>query len=549
MYYRTFPGHGRGISGEKSGVSGIFDLARYFHNVLICMAWALFAAAAFMFPSPLSAGEEDVYADIMNRYHAVNDELSKALSDLEYETPLPDVPERVLSIRKNAIVTVGGEVRTAYVYGKSDTHDPGFKPADRPGGVGYRKLDAKAGELYFPTLKFLVDARIHERWRVFLDVNFSNTRGIHQYRRYANLTAPGAGAAAKEVRGYRLEEKTDLINQAYVELMKGDHSGLGFLVGRMKLPFGLWNRPSVLPQAFMDSPNLANSFLAGEDARSERALLPHASRMIDPVVAAMVNYEMRDIIRFDAAVFEERDTRKTVRVRGNGVTEVRSESSVPQSWQIGASIQPLEGWELTAHFRNRHNAGRGIGNFVDSPHRWDFAENRAGGGRDPRWDATNGQWSDSGTGPSFGSTKNEQSLIVGLAAEVPNTNLAVRAEYARGWNQGFNHRIKSENVNLGLTYKLTPRLTVHGQGEWLLVKDGSWMTRDGAEGWKRDSRRNHLYRAMVGLEYEAFKGMTVEAGWQYEYWRMKSRHGSDGLGPERRVNKGNMFYIGTRFVF
>ncbi len=273
--------------------------------------------------------------------------------------------------------------------------------------------------------------------------------------------------------------------------------------------------------------------------------LPHASRFLDPVVAAMLYYEMRDIVRFDAAIFQERRAEEVADGRGG---DARSDEVAPRSWQIGASVQPLEGWELTAHFRNRHSRSRGIGYWANSPGRWDFRENRAVAGRDPKWDPAagggDGQWVDGGPGPGFGSTSNEQAVVVGVAAEIPGTKLAASVEYAHGWNQGFNKYVDSDSVNLGLAYELTPRLTLYAQGEWLHVKDRSWMAEVGAGAWKRDTRNHHLYRAMLGVEYELAQYLTLEAGWQYEYWRTRA----SALG-EKSLVTANMLYFGTRFVF
>lgn len=494
---------------------------------------------------PAHAGDEDLYAALMRRFETVNDEVMKTLSQLELQEPLPDMPERSLSMRRNAEITIGGEVRTTYVHNKTTMTDPGFQPGSnsrqRPHGI-----DERLAELNNTVAKLLVDARINERWRVFMDMNPSHSRGFHSYRKYRNPNSPDTNNPTAQ---YDLFQESDFLNQAYIELMKADHSGFGFLVGKMKLPFGLWDKPNLVAQSFLDGPNLSASYLGGKNGRYERALLPHASKMIDPAMAVMANYQMRDIVRFEAAIFEERDARTFQETRHDGSVKIKGESAMPQSWQIGTSIMPLDGWELTMHFRNRHNAGRGLGDFVDSPHRWDFRNGLVSGMHNPRWDANLGQWSDKGTGPEFGSTKNEQAFVVGLGVDIPGTNLQVRTEYARGWNQNFNRHIKSEDVNLGMSYKLTPKLTLHTQGEWMQVKDGSWMTSDGSGGWQRDRRNNHLYRAMAGVEYEAFRGLTLEAGWQYEYWRMKSANGSDGLGPERHVNKANIFYMGTRFVF
>lgn len=502
-------------------------------------------AAVIALAAQSRAGEEDLYAALMNRLDAVNDQLMKTLDDLQYIDPPPEIPERALSMRRNAEVTIGGEMRATYVHNKTTFVNPGFEPetASRIRPLG---IDERLAELDIPVAKLLIDARVHKRWRVLMDFNASQSRGLHTNKRYYNPNTPGS----KNPTGtYRLEQESDTLGQAYIELMKADHSGFGFLAGKMKMPFGLWDRPNIIPQSFLDGPNLSASYLGGTSGRYDRALLPHASRMIDPAFAFMANYQMRDIVRFEAAVFEERDSGSFREIHHDGSITEKSQASMLKSWQVGVSLMPLDGWELTMHFRNRHNAGRGLSDFVNSPHRWDFRNSLVSGMYNPRWDPALGQWSDRGTGAEFGSTTNEQSFIIGLAADIPGTKLQVRAEYAKGWNQNFNQHIKSEDVNLGLSYKMTPRLTLHTQGEWMQVKDGSWMTADGNGGWRRDRRNNHLYRAMAGVEYEMAKGMTLEAGWQYEYWRMKSANGSDGFGPERHINKANIFYMGTRFTF
>lgn len=482
-----------------------------------------------------SAGEnEDLYAQLMRRYDVVNDELRKTLADLDYESPMPGYPERLLSLRKNAEVTIGGEMRTTYVYSKSTWQDLSF--GDAAGFPG--KSESKLGDLGIHTAKLLVEARIGTRWRAFFDLDLNLQHGLHNYKRLRNPNPPGT---VNPSRAYVVEDRDELINQAYIELLKDGHSGFGFQAGQMKLPFGLWARPTLFAQSFLDSPNLTGSYLMGQEGWNDRGLLPHASRFLDPVLAAMINYEMRDIVRFEAALFQENE--EELVTNASGERRYRRNHVAPRSWQVGFSLLPLEGWELTAHFRNRNSRNKGLDVWTNSPSRWDFAGNWASAGGNPSWNFARGQWDDNGTGPGFGARENEQAVIVGVAVEIPNTKLAVSAEYAHGWNQGFNKYINSDNVNLALSYRATPFLTLHAQGEWLHVKDRSWMADAGA-GWQRDTRNNHLYRLMLGAEYELGRGLTIEAGWQYEYWRQRSYvHGKD------RTNTANMFYLGTRFIF
>ncbi len=489
---------------------------------------------------------KNLYQQLLRRSEVIDAELTRLMQQVDNPEICEELPPaREVSLRKNASVTIGGEMRADFSSVQATWRDPSFDPDDPTQGKGKSDI----GQFRITTAKILLDARAGERWRAFLDINLQGYNGRNELYRTVNPNAPGS--ARPPTKEYEKYVDRAFVAQAYVEMLKAGQSGFGAIVGRVKLPFGLWNRPNLFAQSYMDGADLSTSYLMSPKNWENGVRLPHASRFVDPVTAVMLNYEWRDIIRVEAALFQEDILvwDKTNKDGANTYHELTDYGSLPRSWQIGFSLQPLEGWELTGHFRNRHRNDRGVGYWANSPYRWDFRENLASGKNDPSWDAKVGQWTDRGGGEDFGSAQNEQSLIVGLAAEVPNTNLAVRVEYARGWNQGFNQHVRSDGVNLGLSYKATPKLTIHAEGEWLRVKDGSWMAKTKDGGWARDCHDNNLLRAMVGAEYEVAKGLTLEAGWQYEYWRIDSaRGGANGAG-ERRVNRANMFYAGTRFVF
>lgn len=497
---------------------------------------AILIAAAAVAPA---GEEEDLYARTLRRYESVNAELQRALNEIDQPAPLRDYPARVLSLRKNAEITVGGEMRLNWIGAKST-----FTTPDAGNPDGSRAHNSKTGDLTVATARLTLEARAAGRWRAFFDINLNGRHGRHDIARITNVTAPGASTPT-----YDRDNPIDNINAFYLEMLKDGHSGFGFKAGIMKMPFGLAGKKDLFPQSYMDAPDLAASYLAHPQSWDNAMRLPHASALLTPATALMLNYEMRDIIRFEGGVFQERDSRMYRNHASNGVYSTRSESALPQSWQVGASLLPLEGWELSTQFRNRHKRSRGIGYWADSPYRWDFAGNRASGGVDPAWDPNLGQWVDGGPGESFGSRSNEQALALGAAFELPNGRWSFFAEYAKGWNQGFNRHIRSEGVNLGAAYRLTPFLTLHGQAEWLQVKDGSWIVAGAGGGWSRDARTNRLCRVMFGLEYEVFAGLTLEGGWQYEHWNLVSNMGGAGGTRDERVDTANMVYLGTRFVF
>lgn len=504
-----------------------------------------FCAALAVAPG-VGAAEEglDAYRETLKRHEMVNAELEAAIREAENPPPLPVYSERILSPRKNAVVSVGGEFRAAYLAWRSN---PISFEADDPFVADTPPGDAKMAGLALADAVLSVDFKVTDRWRARFDVNLNGYQSIHRIRRRSNPNAPGTATTAV----YPADDYYDrygFIRAAYVELLKAGHSGFGFKIGRFELPFGLEAKPDLIGRSFMDAPDLAGSYLMAPLSWDQSPRLPHASKLLDPAWAAMLGYEMRDIVRFEAAVFQDIDGRRTRRLDGGGHAEYRSESGPPRSFQLGVSLLPLEDWELSARFRNRYSRTRGIRSWADSPYRSDFRGNLAAGAADPKWDAALGQWSDAGTGPSFGSVRNEQAFIAGLAVEIPDTKLAVQLEYAHGWNQGFNEHIRSDGVNLGLSYRLIPRLTLHGQVEWLYVKDKSWLV-EGPAGWERDTRSNRLYRVLLGAEYELARGLTLEAGWQYEYWDFESYKGGSGLTRAERTLTANMLYAGTRLLF
>ncbi len=499
-------------------------------------------AALVLAAAPARGGEEEDLARVLRRYEMVNSELQRTLQEIDCPTPVGDYPDRLLSIRKNASVTVGGEMRTDYIGSRGNFVDPSPPP---PGIAAPPGAPAKSsvGDLKLTTTKIAVDARIHNRWRARIEMNLNGYEGVNRPRWTRNPNTPGNPPTAE----YPAREWRDYLGEAYLEMLKNGHSGFGFKIGAFKPSFGLQTRPDLIGRSYLDAPDLLESHLMDPLAYANGVRLPHASRFLEPVFAATASYEMRDIVRFEAGIFQDRYDFPR-RAGPDSDRTVRSDSPPPRSWQLGFSILPLEGWELSATFRNRYSRSRGIRYWADSPYRWDFRSNSASGGGDPSWDPIQAQWVDGGAGPGFGSRRNAQDFIVGLAVEIPNTKLAVQLEYAHGWNQGFNEYLHSDDVNLGLSYRLTPFLTLFGQGEYLRVKDRSWMAETGG-GWARDSRTNRLYRVLLGAEYEVFRGLTLEAGWQYEYWGIDSTLGGAGGTRDERSSQANMYYVGTRFVF
>ena len=505
----------------------------------------LFFAALALSPAAGPRAGEGL-AQLLDRYAEIDAEIDRLLLEVEGgptvppASPAPGHYGRLLSTRKNAAVTVGGEFRAVYAGVFSQTILSG---GARDPMVSAPPAAARTGDLSLARSMIVVDAEIGDRWRASIGVNLDGRAGPHTVRERVNPNRPGA--AVSNDYPWATGRDYDNVGEVYLEYLKSGHSGFGFKVGRFRLPFGLAAGRGLFAQSYLDAPDLTGSYLMHPLAWENSPRLPHASKFLDPAFAAMVTYEMRDIVRFQAALFEDEGAR-TGEGRGRRGGEFAGSRPL-RSFMFGAALLPLEGWELSLAFRNRFDRGRGVEYWSNSPYRGDFRMGLASGRRDPRWDAALGQWSDAGTGERFGARRNEQAFVVGLAAEIPHTRLSASFEYAHGWNQGFNRHVYSDDVNIGLAYRLLPRLTIHGQWEWLRVRDRSWLAGDAASGWARDTRSNALYRVFAGAEYELGEGLSLEGGWQRESWRLRSR---DGGGPSAaRTLTATMVYVGTRFVF
>ncbi len=533
---------GRGTLGKSLPyASSTFQFSRSSGALSAFLAWVIALCAA----ACAWAGEAGDLDALFNRLDQVNAEVESTLLQVQRSNGLAppatqaECYNRILSGKKNAVVSIGGEMRATYSYVRSDwvdkSHAYPFLQTDALGKSRLGDLSLTRERLYF-------DLGLGDRWRAFLEINLSENSGPYTVWETRN---PNRGLA-NPTADYPSRRRGDFLGEAYIELLKAGHSGFGFKVGRMVLPFGVAAKPDLFTQSFLAAPDLTGSYLMAPLNRDASPRLPHASAMLDPVLAAMISYEMRDIIRFEGALFQEsRDWHESY--LDEYFNNYVSRNPGYGSFQVGASILPLEGWELSVAFRNRYDKGRGVSYWADSPFRGDFRRNLATGLRDPIWN--NGQWADYGDGPSFGSVKNEQAFVAGLAMEIPNTKLSFFAEYAHGWNQGFNSHIRSDDVNIGLAYRLTPRLTLHGQAEWLFVKDGSWILSDGMGGWYRDVQSNRIGRTMLGFEYELMAGLVLEGGWQYENWLFKSAIGGAKQNALSRTLASSMFYAGSKFSF
>lgn len=461
--------------------------------------WLLVIVCALFACANVTSGESGISkTDIatLNQELAAKDRYSLAPSAIDYAMS-------VQSLNRKGTVRLGGEFWTKYTYVLSD-----YPLEDgRDGGR------SQTSDLGVDRARLFVDVDTGGRWRAFMSADFTDS--------YLDKTS-GKDADA-------------ILREAYLELRKAGHSGFGAKVGKMTVPFGL-DRPELMMDAYFDRPNMDGSYLLYNYNGENPIPLPHpAAKTTDPVMAGLVSYEARDIIRAELALFQESPG------RGESAPYMYRNQHDPMfiSFAAKVGIYPLEGTELSFSVRNRHNGNRNLAFWQSNDMRTDFS-GFFGTGVDPTWNpATQQWWGMPSTVAEFGSVSDEQAFAAGLMVEIPGSKWQFYVQYARGLNQGFNAHINSQNVLIGTAYQATPRLRLTKQMEWLRVSDRSWLINNGLD---RDYRLTRMWRSLLAAEYEFCDSLVAEIGWQHEWLKYQNSRESGHTGAD-------VIYLGTKFRF
>ncbi|MCC8165945.1 MAG: hypothetical protein LIQ31_07300 [Planctomycetes bacterium] len=429
-----------------------------------------------------------------------------------------NVAEGLTSLRKNAVVTIGGTLNTRFFSrnGKVDTQLPtvdddrttvsqgGRRTAAKNTSSGMRIADAK--------LEFKID--VNDHFDAYLKVDLQDD-----------------------------DARAHVVENYWVRWKNICNSGFGVLVGRDGIKYG-----SGMGAALVDDWNL--NYSAGGDmpingdifnegapfgALSDADLMSFGSGFIprhthyDYSRTVQINpyWETQDgSFKAEVSVFSALDTNNT---DGNVMSyqQLTDNAFRSRSMNVGfesytgrLTWKPVEGLTMTGSVMSLYaKHGEGYWGFNEGSNQGTWLENA-----DFRTAARN-------TAVNFG------------VEYIPCffDKLRVWAQYSHGWNDFWVDGHDSDEVNAGLEFAFTDQFSVYVQGDYLTTKNDQSDLFNKSQGWAGN----------IGVKYVLPYGVNFEAGWRHEQVKYKNRgvvaNLADGTNHTKIKNDTIYAHLGFNF--
>ncbi len=374
-------------------------------------------------------------------------------------------PEGIISLNKNAVVTIGGLLTTKYQYTDAKV-DSIFDEDGVYGGNTYqRRAKAQLGDLAITDAKVYMQVDVNDYFDAYLEMDLQNNA-----------------------------EDYDNAEVYYVRWKNICNSGFGIKVGRDALVFGDDNAVGDLGtyaagggDAFGDidyAGNFANhmGFIAGPT--SSASLIPsHNGWDVSGVTQVTPYWE-----GFDGKFKAELSFFQHV---------YDDEALISTGSALGD--EPLTGWYLSGRTYKSKNYGTVSARVAFTPVEdltitASFANYRQGES-DPVHNADN--------------------QVYGLAFNYRPSffnRLYTWGQWVHGHDVHFHRGMTSDALNFGMAFDITDSLTVFAQGDYLRTK----YTPAG------NDQKGTAWAAYGGIQYNLPYGATLEAGWKHEVVKYKS---------------------------
>lgn len=387
--------------------------------------------------------------------------------------------ESLLSIRKNAAVTVGGLVKTQYVYTNAKIDMIG--DIEQP-GLGMRRVaDWKTGDLSIGDAEVAVKIDVNDNFDAFLNIDlhsdFKNDYHNAQtyYVRWKNICNTGFGIKVGRDDLVFGEDGVGELD-SYVQ---GSGDGLGSINLTDSLKF------LNVPDITVVPPH------NGRDIKGVTQITPYWEGL-DGKLSAELSF-MQHIYEFDttyASTTTDILLPMTIYARQkDGVMKFRSRNYGLGTMSARIRYSPIEDLKLTLSAANYHSNGNSHVGLLT------------------------GLLGSAGLGSAFGYELDpffkKNNTLVGLAFNYrPRyfNRLAVWGQWIYGNNVSFIRGMDSHALNFGLSYDFMDRLTAFVQGDWLRTKyDNAGVNLKG-----------QAWAVYAGLQYRLPYGAYFEAGWKHE---------------------------------
>ncbi|MCC8189687.1 MAG: hypothetical protein LIP77_03480 [Planctomycetes bacterium] len=428
-------------------------------------------------------------------------------------------PEGIVSLRKNAVVTLGGILNTRYFYRDGDIKsslntDGDIKSSlntDQGNLAGVndsrtKRFDAKNGDFRIADAKVEMKIDVNEYFDAYLKMDLHDGNGR--------------------------DNVSGIAQNYWVRWKNVCNSGFGLLIGRDDLKFGDnsqargilegWNKEDYATSSDLwAGMNYATVFGAdrGEGMFVMHSVAPaHTATNWTRTTQINPYWESQDgKLRFDLSLIQAVDRRLgttgTATLTRDGYTKYRSINYGAGSGTARVIWKPIEGLKLTASAMNLH--------ANNSYSRIFGLEGRRDGATGVR-----------------GSKNNSATNLAFLYRPCFFDKFSIWSQWTHDWDAGFVKDMDTDTVNYGIAYDFTDQFSWFAQGDFLRAKNKNAQVWYKATGWA----------TYTGVTYTLPYGVNMELGWRHEEIKYKGRSGTDYSGTHTKY-KGDSIYAHLGFNF
>lgn len=430
------------------------------------------------------SGEMDVEA-LRARLEAQEARLNDLQAKMSANPKADGGAEGVLSLRKNAVVTVGGMLTTRYAYYNGQIRN-------EVDGTVTRSLNN--ADLFIPDAKIHFNVAVNDYFDAYFQMNLGDGPRLGG----SDSTGPGG-----------VNTGISTAERAWVRWKNICNSGFGILVGRNDLVFGAGNLGDMAFTGWSGGDDFLFSSWVNGDAWN--GPYQHTGWDYNRVTQITPYWEGLDgKLKVELSVFQAVDWYDGGRYNSPGNWGWNSINNGVGSASGRITATPFEGLTLSASIINSHAGSSYLTNveYNGAP-------------------LTEGEFN-----------KNNTAVNVGLdwrPAFFQRLNLF--GQYTHGWNESWLKGIGSDVVNFGFGFDVTERLRFVAQADYLRVGGDDFRAPlspfTKTTGWA-------LYPA---VRYALPYGVNLEAGYRYETINWKQS------GEKRQSGKMHMFYGQMGFDF
>jgi hypothetical protein len=385
----------------------------------------------------------------------------------------------VTSIRKNAKVTIGGEVNTRYFF-----HSGSVKDA-----AGEKIVELKASDLKNSDAKLNFSIAVNDYFDAFVRIN---------------LLDGGRGGQTTDI---------STAQYAWVRWKNLCNSGFGVVVGRDNLVFGSGDQAGMVSEGFVKH----QDFLLGTGDslfnRFSGSWIANRITWDQSRTTQVTPYWESPNGKFKAEIsffqdYSQFDGGRYFVGSNTGADLIRSENYGLGSMSGRVRVTPIEGLNIYASAINRYRNNRAATSIIETL-----------SNKDPK----------PPTSASLTATRNNSAVNAGFdykPCALPR--LHVFAEWTHNWNVNWHNESRLDYISGGFTFGLTEQLKFALQGDYL------WGKRGGLAGASADELESDKFRGWAiypAIRYTLPYGVNFELGYRYE--QVKNRRKTT-LDPNNR---------------